>query len=121
MPTKKVKTNGTEIAIFEDAVIYKRGEYWNFRLWLKKERKYVRLSLRTTNLNTAKELAKKHYHELKAQEYSGGTYFSKTTKVGVAMYLAKREKDIDINITKGRFSTIKTHFVDLHPKLIHLA
>jgi len=109
MPTKKVKTNGTEIAIFEDAVIYKRGEYWNFRLWLKKEQKYVRLSLRTTNLNTAKELAKKHYHELKAQEYSGRTYFSKTAKDGVAMYLAKREKDIDINITKGRFSTIKTH------------
>jgi site-specific recombinase XerD len=109
MPTKKVKTNGTEIAIFEDAVIYKRGEYWNFRLWLKKERKYARLSLRTTNLNTAKELAKKRYYELKAQEYSGGTYFSKTAKVGVAMYLAKREKDIGINITKGRFSTIKTH------------
>ena len=59
MPTKKVKTNGTEIVVFEDAVIYKRGEYWQFRLWLTKERKYVRLSLNTTNLNTAKEEAKK--------------------------------------------------------------
>ena len=54
MPTKKVKTNGTEIAVFEDAVIYKRGEYWHYRLWLAKERKYVRLSLNTTNLNTAR-------------------------------------------------------------------
>lgn len=109
MPTKKVKTNGTEVAIFDDAVIYKRGEYWHFRLWLTKERKYARFSLKTNNLNTAKELAKKHYYELKAMEYGGRTYFSKTAKDGVAMYLEKRKKDIDVNITKGRFSTIKTH------------
>ena len=109
MPTKKVKTNGTEVAVFDDAVIYKRGEYWHFRLWLTNERKYARFSLKTNNLNTAKELAKKHYYELKAMEYGGRTYFSKTAKDGVAMYLEKRKKDIDINITKGRFSTIKTH------------
>lgn len=109
MPTKKTKTNKTEIAVFEDAVIYKRGEYWQFRLWLKKERKYARFSLHTNNENTAKEQAKKHYYELKALEYSGKTYFSKTTKDGVAMYLEKRAKDIGVNITKGRYSTIKTH------------
>lgn len=109
MPSKKVKTNGTEIQLFDNAVIYKRGEYWHLRFWLTKERKYARFSLRTTNLNTAKHEAEKHYHELKALEYSGKTYFSKTAKDGVAIYLAKREKDIDINITKGRFSTIKTH------------
>lgn len=109
MPTKKVKTNGTEIAVFEDAVIYKRGEYWQFRMWLANERKYVRLSLNTTNLNTAKEELKKHYYELKAKEYAGVTHFSKTAKDGVAMYLAQRENHIGVNITKGRFSTIKTH------------
>jgi site-specific recombinase XerD len=109
MPTKKVKTNGTEIAVFEDAVIYKRGEYWHFRLWLAKERKYVRLSLNTTNLNTAKEEVKKHYYEHKAKEYAGIPHFSKTAKDGVAMYLEQRQKHIGVNITKGRFSTIKTH------------
>lgn len=109
MPTKKVKTNGTEIAVFEDAVIYKRGEYWHFRMWLAKERKYVRLSLNTTNLNTAKEELKKHYYELKAKEFAGVSHFSKTAKDGVEKYLAKREKNIGVNITKGRFSTIKTH------------
>ena len=109
MPTKKVKTNATEIAVFEDAVIYKRGEYWHFRMWLAKERKYVRLSLNTTNLNTAKEELKKHYYELKAKEYAGISHFSKTAKDGVEKYLAKREKNIGVNITKGRFSTIKTH------------
>ena len=109
MPTKKVKTNGTEVTLFDDAVIYKRGEYWHFRYWLSKERKYARISLKTTNLNTAKQKAKGQYHELKAKEYAGVTHFSKTAKDGVAMYLAKREKEININITKGRFSTIKTH------------
>ncbi len=109
MPTKKVKTNETEIAVFEDAVIYKRGEYWHFRMWLAKERKYVRLSLNTTNLNTAKEEVKKHYYELKAKEYAGVPHFSKTAKDGVVMYLEQREKHIGVNITKGRFSTIKTH------------
>ena len=109
MPTKKVKTNGTEIAVFEDAVIYKRGEYWQFRLWLTKERKYVRLSLNTTNLNTAKEEAKKHYYDIKAKEYAGANYFSKTTKWGVEKYLDYRATEIGLVITKGRFSTIKTH------------
>jgi hypothetical protein len=26
-----------EIAIFDEAYVYKRGEYWQFRLWLPKE------------------------------------------------------------------------------------
>lgn len=109
MPSKKVKTYGTEVAIFDDAVIYKRGEYWHFRYWLTKERKYARFSLKTNNLNTAKEVAKGHYHELKAKEYAGITYFSKTAKDGVEMYLEHRIKHINNGITKGRFSTIKTH------------
>jgi hypothetical protein len=37
MPTKKIKFNENEITIFEDAVIYKRGEYWQFRIWLTKD------------------------------------------------------------------------------------
>ena len=49
MPTKKIKFNEDEIAIFDDAVIYKRGDYWQFRLWLAKERKYARFSLKTRN------------------------------------------------------------------------
>jgi hypothetical protein len=36
-----------EIAIFDEACVYKRGEYWQFRLWLPKENKYARKSLRT--------------------------------------------------------------------------
>jgi len=110
MPTKKVKLNGTEIAIFNDAIIYKRGEYWQFRLWLTKERKYARFSLQTRNESTARDKAELHYHQLKALALSGKTYYSKTTKEGVRLYLEQRQKDLEAGlIVKGRLSTIKTH------------
>jgi hypothetical protein len=38
-----------EIAIYYNAVIYRRGEYWQFRMWLSAENKYARKSLRTQN------------------------------------------------------------------------
>jgi hypothetical protein len=44
-----------EIAIFDEACIYKRGEYWQFRMWLPKENKYARKSLRTRSEATAIE------------------------------------------------------------------
>ena len=36
MGGRKKEYNEDEIAIFEDACVYKRGEYWQFRLWLDK-------------------------------------------------------------------------------------
>ena len=110
MPSKKIKFNENEIAIFDDAVIYKRGDYWQFRLWLAKERKYARFSLKTRNRSTAEDKAKLHYHELMALQMQGKSYFSLTTKDGVAMYLEQRQKDVDAKlIVKGRYSTISTH------------
>ena len=48
MALKKQNFNDEEeVAIFDEAVVYKRGEYWHFRLWLNDERKYARKSLRT--------------------------------------------------------------------------
>ena len=53
MALKKVNFEENEESIFDDAVIYTRGRYWQFRMWLTKERKYARFSLKTTNRNTA--------------------------------------------------------------------
>ena len=47
MGLKKQNFAEGEIAIFDEAYVYKRGEYWQFRLWLPKENKYARKSLRT--------------------------------------------------------------------------
>jgi len=110
MPSKKIKFNENEIAIFDDAVIYKRGDYWQFRIWLTKERKYARFSLKTRNRSTAEDKAKLHYHELMALQMQGKSYFSLTTKDGVAMYLEQRQKDVEAGlIVKGRYSTLNTH------------
>ncbi len=110
MPLKKQSYNDNEIPIFDEAVIYQRGEYWQMRMWLAKEKKYARFSLRTRNRDTAIDKAKKHFYELMAQQMDGKTYFSKTAKQGVEEYLKQRAKDVEAElIVKGRYGTIKTH------------
>lgn len=111
MPQLKKKNFKTdEFPIFDEAVIYKRGDYWQFRMWLAKERKDARFSLRTKIQTTAIDKAKQRYHELMAMQGQGKTYFSKTTKEGVEAYLAQRKKDVVAGIiVEGRYGTIKTH------------
>ena len=110
MPLKKKTFSENEIVIFDDAVIYKRGDYWHFRIWLTKERKYARFSLKTRNQSTAIDKAKLHYHELMTDQLNGKSYFSVTTRIGVERYLEQRWKDCEAGlIVKGRYSTIKTH------------
>lgn len=55
--TKKLRQKEGEIAIYDEAIIFKRGDVWQFRLWLENERKYVRLSLKTTKESLAIEKA----------------------------------------------------------------
>jgi len=110
MALKKIKFGADEEQIFDDAVIYKRGEYWQFRLWLTKENKYARFSLKTRSKSTAIDKAKLHYHNLMAEQLQGKTYFSLTTKDGVERHLQQRYKDYEAGlIVKGRYSTISTH------------
>ena len=87
MALKKTKFEDNEEAIFDGAVIYTRGAYWQFRMWLTKELKYARFSLKTTSKSTALDQAKRHYHELMANQLSGKSYHSITTKAGVELYL----------------------------------
>jgi len=61
MPLKKQSFGEEEIAIFDEAVIYKRGGYWHFRMWLTGEGKYARKSLRTRSQTTAIEKGKDFY------------------------------------------------------------
>ena len=110
MPLKKHALNANEIAIYDEALIYLRGQYWQMRMWLAKERKYARFSLRTRSRHTATDKAKQHYHALMAQQLAGKTYFSKTAKQGVEEYVKQRTKDMQAGlIVKGRLGTIKTH------------
>ena len=63
------------------------------RMWLQKERKCARFSLKTRNQHPTEDKAKLHYLTLKAQELAGRTYFSQTSKHGVELYLEQRYKD----------------------------
>ena len=110
MPLKKTEYADDEIPIYDEAVIHKRGDYWQMRMWLAKEKKYARFSLRTRNRDTAIDKAKKQYHELMAMELAGKSYFSLTTKQGVELYLEQRQKDVNAGIiVQGRHKTIATH------------
>ena len=110
MALKKQEFSDDEIPIFEDALVYKRGEYWQMRMWLAKEHKYARFSLKTRNRSTAVDKAKLHYHELMAGQLAGKNYFSITTKMGVEKYLEQRQKDVSAGlIVAGRHKTITTH------------
>jgi len=111
MPLKKHAFSDDEEPIFDEAVVYKRGDYWHMRMWLAKEGKYARFSLKTRNKSTALDKAKLHYHELKAKELAGKRYFSITTKMGVERYLEQRQLEVGQagGIVAGRYKTIKTH------------
>ena len=110
MVIKKQEFSEDEVVIFDEAVIYKRGDYWQFRLWLTKEGKYARRSLGTRNRTTAIENGKELYLELFAAIKQGKTYFSIDAKKAVELYVAHRQKDVDAGlIVKGRLGTIKAH------------
>jgi hypothetical protein len=48
MVLKKAEYTDDEIPLYEEALVYKRGEYWQMRMWLAKEHKYARFSLAST-------------------------------------------------------------------------
>lgn len=110
MGLKKKHFSEDEVVIFDEALIQKRGDFWHFRMWLEGENKYARVSLRTRNRDAAIAKGKEFFHQIKANQTAGKTYFSLTAQQGVDMYLEQRKKDVDAGlIVKGRYGTIRIH------------
>ena len=111
MPLKIRNFNDEVESIFDEAIIFKRGDYWHMRMWLTNEKKYARFSLKTKNKSTALDKAKTHYHQLMSFELTGKRYFSITAKEGVERYLQKRKLEAGKKggIVVGRYHTIRTH------------
>jgi hypothetical protein len=63
---KKQELKDDEILIFDEACVHKRGEYSWSRMWLAKETKYARKSLRTRSEITAVERGKAAHLEIDA-------------------------------------------------------
>jgi len=112
MALRKHKNAHSEIKIFDEAVIYKRGDNWHFRMWLTREQKYVRKSLHTPNADVATDKAKKLYLSLFAEQEAGKSYYSLSVEQGVQRYLQNRAADVAAGlIVAGRLVTIRAHLL----------
>ena len=90
------------------------GDFWQFRCWIKEEKKYYRLSLRTRDFATALEKAKKHYFDIQHQIRSGVKVFGITWRELVELYVEEQQKRVDTKrITAGRLVTIKSQLKHL--------
>ena len=79
-------------------------------MWLSKENKYARESLRTRSEATTIEKGKAAYLEVYANLQQGKSYLFITTKEGVKKYLSFRRRDVELGrLVKGRHTTIATH------------
>ena len=93
--------------------IYQRtknsGDVYQFRMYIREERRYVVKSLQTRDKDIAIERAKRLYIEYKSKELSGEKLFSITSEQLVQSYLEYQEDRFrSSQISVGRLSGIKT-------------
>lgn len=92
------------------------GDVWQMRVWISKEKKYVKKSLRTRDLETAKEKGRHLYYSMMGKIDAGQKLFTITAKELTEKYLEYQQDRVDGGfITKGRFITIRsqmTHFLN---------
>ena len=86
---RKQEFDKDEIAIYDGAVIYLRGEHWQFRMWLPGEGKYARRSLNTRHQGTAIERGRDLYLDIMAKLRQGKSHFSINAKQAVERYCSK--------------------------------
>ena len=93
--------------------IYQRtknsGDVYQFRMYIREERRYVVKSLQTRDKDIAIERAKRLYIEYKSKELSGEKLFSITSEQLVQSYLEYQDDRFrSSQISVGRLSGIKT-------------
>jgi integrase len=91
------------------------GDVWQFRMWVEDEKKYVRKSLRTRDLETALEEAKTKVFQTMSDVKSGRKIFGSSLQELADEFLKWRAKDVTAElITPGRLKTIESqlkHFL----------
>ena len=86
------------------------GDIWQFRMWLNKEKKHYRKSLRTKVEYDAIQFADKLALELRVNVEVGKKVFGITVQELLDLYIENREKDIgddDGQITIGTWKTLR--------------
>jgi len=92
------------------------GDVYQFQMWIPEEKKTLRRSLKTKDLETAVKRGEELYLQTFSDVRSGRKLFGITLKELSDAYVKWREEDVALgNITKGRVVTIKSqmkHFLD---------
>jgi integrase len=85
------------------------GDVWQFRMWIADEKKHLRKSLKTRDLESAVKLAETKVFEIFSDVSTGKKLFGITLQELVDEYLSWRKKDVSGGIiTKGRWDTIES-------------
>ena len=91
------------------------GKIYQLRMWIPDEKSYVRETLKTRDLETAKRRAEKRVFEIYSDIKTGRKIFGITLSELVEKYQEWRQQDVDTgNITAGRLVTIRSqlkHFL----------
>lgn len=91
------------------------GKFYQLRMWLSGESKYYRITLKTTDLETAIKRGEDEVFRVLGEVHSGKKILGITLGQLVKLYLDWRLKE-DVpagNITKGRWTTIKYQLLHL--------
>ena len=107
-----------EVEICDGAVKLLRtkqsNKIWQMRLWVRDEGKYFKKSLRTRDLEEAKEKARKLYYQMMGAIEVGNKIFSITMSECVKGYMEHQQQRVDTGfITQGRHTTISTQMKHL--------
>jgi len=86
----------------------KSGKFWSLSCWIREERKCFRRSLRTKNLDEAKEIGRKTYLQLIGNIQAGNKVFSKTARELVDAFVKHKQDEANAEIiTQERVTTIR--------------
>ena len=105
----------SEIDIFGGKAVIFLNDYevWQFRCWIKSEKKYVRLSLKTKDRHDAIDKAEDLYMTFHTRVKNGEKIFGAPVEEAIQHFLRHKEAQIgvgdDYTIVKGRYETIQTH------------
>ena len=103
----KVEVLGGKCFISRNA---RSGDVWQFQQWIKDEKKYIRISLKTTDRQVATELAEKKFADTLGRVHSGEKIFSISAQEFCDRYLQHIHKRVALGAIRASFSkTIKSH------------
>ena len=86
------------------------GKVWQYQQWIKDEKKYIRISLKTTDREIATEIAEKKFAETLGRIHSGEKIFSITAQEFCNRYLQHLQKRVNLGAIRASFKrAIKYH------------